>query len=76
MIKSRLAQSVEQHFTNKNKKMSSFKSYENIHKKENGSYYVGLYTTKMKAEQTVILCPERSKCAPALSVRESLVTFH
>ena len=25
---------------NKNKKMSSFKSNENIHKKEDGSYYV------------------------------------
>ena len=25
---------------NKNKKMSSFKSNENIHKKEHGSYYV------------------------------------
>ena len=26
--------------TNKNKNMSSFKSDENIHKKEDGSYYV------------------------------------
>ena len=26
--------------TNKDKKMSSFKSNENIHKKEDGSYYV------------------------------------
>ena len=30
----------------------------------------------MKAELTAILNPERSKCAPVLSVRESLVTFH
>ena len=27
---------------NKNKKMSSFKSNENIHKKEDGSYYIVL----------------------------------
>ena len=26
--------------------------------------FIGLYTTKMKAEQTAILYPERSKCAP------------
>ena len=31
---------------------------------------------KMKAEQTAILCKERSKCAPVLSVRESVITFH
>ena len=38
--------------------------------------YIGLYTTKMKAEQTAILCPERTECAPLLSVRESVVIFH
>ena len=38
--------------------------------------FIGLYTTKMKAEQTAILYPERSKCAPVLRVRESVVTFH
>ena len=38
--------------------------------------FIGLYTTKMKAEQTAILYPERSKCASVLSVRESVVTFH
>ena len=31
---------------------------------------------EMKAEQTAFLRPERSKCAPVLSVRESVVTFH
>ena len=29
----------------------------------------------MKAEQTAILYPERYKCAPVISVRESVVTF-
>ena len=35
MLQIQLTQTV-----NKNKKMSSFKSNENIHKKEDGSYYV------------------------------------
>ena len=37
---------------------------------------IGLYTTKMKTEQTAMLYPERSRCAPVLSVRESVVTFY
>ena len=32
--------SVNGYYVNKNHKMSSFKSNENIHKKEDGSYYV------------------------------------
>ena len=38
--------------------------------------FIGLYTTKMKAELTAILYPERSRCAPVLSVYELVVTFH
>ena len=37
--------------------------------------FIGLYPTKMNAEQTAILYPERSKCATVLSARESMVTF-
>ena len=45
-------------FPNKNKKMSSFKGNENIHKKEDGSYYVvssnnaSLVTRQQKPEET------------------------
>ena len=38
--------------------------------------FIGLYSTKFKAEQTAHLYPERSKYALVLSVRESVVTFH
>ena len=34
---------------------------------------MGLYTTKMKAEVTAVLCLQRTKSAPLLSVRETLV---
>ena len=37
---------------------------------------VPIHRNEMKAEQTAILCSERSKCAPVLSVCESVVTFH